>query len=54
MIERYKIIKDKGYDHTPIMTLNPNKNDFYEFIVDDFALEHYEPIRPQLKLELGI
>lgn len=54
MIERYKLLKDKGYDYVPSMTLNPNKNDFYEFTIDDFTLEHYEPVRPQLKLELGI
>ena len=54
MIERYKILKDKGYIYVPRMILNPNKNDFYEFTIDDFTLEHYEPVRPQLKLELGI
>lgn len=54
MIERYKLLKDKGDEYIPIMTLNPNKTDFYEFTVDDFTLEHYEPVRPQLKLELGI
>lgn len=54
MVERYKLLKDKGYDYVPRMTLNPNKNDFYEFTIDDFTLEHYEPMKPNLKLELGI
>ena len=34
--------------------INENKNNFYDFIVDDFVLTEYNPIKPQLKLELGI
>lgn len=45
----------KGYQFTyPRMIFEPNSNDFYEFSIDDFKLEGYEPIKPQLKLELGI
>lgn len=38
----------------PKLILNPNKTDFYSFTVDDFQLIDYEPVRPQLKFELGI
>lgn len=48
-------------DHTqldqlcrPRMVLNPEKTNFYDFTIDDFKLENYEPIKPQLKLDLGI
>ena len=36
------------------MIFNPETNNFYEFSIDDFELVGYEPIKPQLKLELGI
>ena len=38
----------------PKLILNPNKTNFYEFTIDDFTMEGYEPVKPQLKLELGI
>ena len=41
-------------DCKPHLILNPDKNNFYEFTIDDFTMVDYEPIRPQLKLELGI
>mgnify|MGYP006991661522 CR=1 FL=1 len=28
--------------------------DFYEMTIDDFTMQDYQPIKPQLKLELGI
>lgn len=36
------------------LVLNPEKHSFYDFDISDFTMENYEPIRPQLKLELGI
>ena len=41
------------YKH-PNLILNPDKTNFYEFTIDDFTMEGYEPVKPQLKLELGI
>ena len=38
----------------PELALNPNKTNFYDFTVDDFMMVDYQPIKPQLKLELGI
>lgn len=39
---------------SPKLILNPKKNNFYDFTIDDFTMEDYEPMKPQLKLELGI
>ena len=38
----------------PILILNEEKTNFYDFTIEDFVMEDYEPIKPQLKLELGI
>ena len=38
----------------PNLILNPDKTDFYDMTIQDFTIEHYEPIKPNLKLELGI
>jgi thymidylate synthase len=38
----------------PKLTLNPNVKNFYDMTIDDFTMEDYEPMKPQLKLELGI
>ena len=39
---------------TPKLILNPEKTNFYDFTIDDFIMEDYTPIKPQLKFELGI
>lgn len=41
-------------DCHPVLKLNPEKTNFYDFTVDDFVLEGYESNKPQLKFELGI
>ena len=38
----------------PMLVLNPAKTDFYDIAIDDFEMLNYDPIKPQLKLELGI
>ena len=43
-----------GYINNPKLILNPEKTNFYDFTIDDFTMINYEPIKPQLKLELGI
>lgn len=48
---------DDQYDEkqeAPMLILNPEKTNFYEFTIDDFTMLNYEPIKPQLPLELGI
>ena len=36
------------------LILNPDKTNFYDMTIDDFTMENYFPVKPQLKLELGI
>ena len=38
----------------PMLVLNPEKTNFFEMTIDDFTIVNYDPIKPQLKLELGI
>lgn len=38
----------------PRLILKPEKTNFFEMTIDDFIIENYDPIKPQLKLELGI
>lgn len=45
---------DDRYEKAPMLILNPEKTDFFEMTIDDFTMTNYEPIKPQLKLELGI
>ena len=64
-IEAAEEMLSRYYDHTnengesfphchPKLVLNPEKTNFYEMTIDDFTIEDYTPIKPQLKLELGI
>ena len=45
---------ERGEEVKPTLYLNPEKFDFYSFTIDDFEMRDYNPIKPQLKLELGI
>ena len=38
----------------PNLILNKEVKNFYDITIDDFTMKDYEPIKPQLKLELGI
>lgn len=38
----------------PNLILNPDKTNFYDMTIEDFTMENYEPMKPQLRLELGI
>ena len=53
----YEVEKKEFMDETakyPMLILNPDKTNFYDFTIEDFTMVDYEPIKPQLKLELGI
>ena len=64
MVERYgkqfqSLFKDmpteiKETITIPNLILDTYKTNFYEMTIDDFVMENYNPIKPQLKLELGI
>lgn len=58
MLKRYDNLNEAeelGICHeNPNLILNPDKINFYDMTIKDFTMEHYEPIKPNLKLELGI
>ena len=63
MLKRYKELEQKESDETlvenywdiyPRLIINDNKTNCYDFTIDDFFMVNYNPIKPQLKLELGI
>jgi thymidylate synthase len=56
MLKRYDHVKREIYYDTPnpMLVLNENKTNFYDMTIEDFTMENYTPIKPQLKLELGI
>jgi thymidylate synthase len=45
---------DFGDCCNPRLKLNPAKNNFYDFTINDFFMKGYNPVQPQLTLELGI
>jgi thymidylate synthase len=58
LLERYRL-ELNSWDDTaepvqPMLILNPEKTNFYDMTIDDFIMINYNPIKPQLQLELGI
>lgn len=50
-------VRDEYFNHEqpyPNLILNPEKTNFYDMTIEDFTMVDYNPIKPQLKLELGI
>ena len=45
--------RDQLKKHT-LIVYKEGKTNFYDFTIDDFELLDYEPVKPQLKFELGI
>lgn len=54
MLKRAEIAEKLNGMKNPKLLLNPEKINFYEMTIDDFSIEDYNPMIPQLKLELGI
>ena len=58
MLRRYRYKeweeRNNGYYKNPMLILSTEKTNFYDFTIDDFKMFYYEPMKPQLKLELGI
>lgn len=55
LAERFNKLTESDADYSqPRLVLNPTVKDFYDISIDDFTMENYDPIKPQLKLELGI
>lgn len=55
-IENAKELLDRQSDTSkvPVMKLNKDKTNFYDFTIDDFELIDYEPVKPNLKFDLGV
>ena len=55
-IENAKELLDRQSDTSkvPVMKLNKDKTNFYDFTIDDFELIDYQPVRPNLKFDLGV
>ena len=58
LLERYRLELNSQDDTAepvkPMLILNPEKTNFYDMTIDDFTMINYNPIKPQLQLELGI
>ena len=64
MLERYKQLEyenDKNIyfqeyekNKVPQLIFTSTKTNFYDMTIDDFTMINYNPIKPQLQLELGI
>jgi len=54
MLKRVENLKNSDIQSKPMLKLNPEKTNFYDMTIEDFSMENYDPIVPQLKLELGI
>lgn len=58
LLKRFDNLEKDEYfganQRTPRLTLNSDATNFFEMTIDDFTIEDYEPIKPQLTLELGI
>ena len=56
MLKRYAEYYPQGIlkGIKPALNINENKTNFYDMTIDDFTMDGYIPIKPQLKLELGI
>lgn len=54
MLKRAEIAEKLNGMKNPKLLLNPEKINFFEMTIDDFSIEDYNPMIPQLKLELGI
>ena len=55
-IENAKELLNRQSDisKVPVMKLHQDKTGFYDFTIDDFELTDYEPVKPNLKFELGV
>lgn len=53
MLKRYEQQLEVEQE-TPKLILNPDKYNFYDFDINDFQMENYNPIKPNFKFELGV
>ncbi len=49
------IARDPQEGHESVrLVLNPEKTNFYDFTIDDFTMENYNPVKPNFQFELAI
>ena len=48
------LTRNSNIYNIPIMQLNADKTNFYDITIDDFKLYDYEPVKPNLKFNLGV
>ena len=53
LVQRYRGTLSK-HPMNPRLVLNADVKNFYDITIDDFTMKNYTPLKPQLKLELGI
>lgn len=49
-----EMLKREPSNEQPRLVLNAEGKSFFNITVDDFVLENYHPVKPQLKFELGV
>lgn len=49
-----ELSKRNGSELNPMLVLDTDKTNFYDFTIDDFVMKNYEPCKPQLYFDLGI
>lgn len=49
-----ELLNKKTSDNAPIFNFEPKTENFYEFTINDFSMENYNPVKPQIKLEITI
>lgn len=52
--QAYELLSRKSPDSNPQLILKADGKSFYDITADDFELINYNPIKPQLKFDLGI
>jgi thymidylate synthase len=53
--QAYELLKRTPSDKQPILKLNvPDGTNFYDITIEDFTIDNYEPVEPQLKFELAV
>ena len=54
LLRRADSIRTQGIDNKPQLYISDNVKNFYEMTIDDFTMNSYKPMEPQLKLDIGI
>lgn len=50
-----ELLAREGSDEKPVLTLNvPDGTNFFDIKPEDFVMENYHPVKPQLKFDLAI